>query len=435
MSGADATSSGIDKATHDAHIARRGYTLFVLVVVFTSSHVDRQIMGILGQPIKEALLLSDTQLGLLTGFVFALFYATLGMPMALWADRRNRRNLIAFAVFTWSFMTAACAFAQNFTQLLLARIGVGVGEAGSNPPSHSIIADLYPPTERATAMAIFGTGINWGILIGFGVGGWINEWYGWQAAFLLVGLPGLAIAALVRFTVREPPRGLSDVGVSQAPTPPFFQETLRWLLRQRTLLHVIACSTLTAFVGYASIIWVPTYLVRIHDLGTGATGTYLALLIGIGGAAGIYAAGRVADALSARRGPGWGVWLVGAVAIATLPPLAAAFLADNAQSALLWYALPAALGTVYVAPTFAIIQNLTPPAMRAVVASINLFILNIVGLGLGPFTVGWLSDQFAPSYGDASLRYALLCSLVFVLWSAGHAWRAGVLLQRAHRAG
>ena len=186
---------------------QRKYTLFMLVLVFTSSHVDRQIMGILGQPIKESLLITDTQLGLLTGIMFAVFYATLGMPMAMWADRNNRRNLISFSVFLWSLMTALCGAANNFMQLLLLRIGVGVGEAGSNPPSHSMIADLYPPEKRSTAMAIFGTGINWGILIGFLVGGWINEWYGWRAASVGVGLPGILLAMLVRYTVTQPPRG------------------------------------------------------------------------------------------------------------------------------------------------------------------------------------------------------------------------------------
>jgi len=166
-------------------------------------------MGILGQPIKESLLITDTQLGLLTGIMFAVFYATLGMPMAMWADRHNRRNLISFSVFLWSLMTALCGAAANFMQLLLFRIGVGVGEAGSNPPSHSMIADLYPPAQRATAMAIFGTGINWGILLGFLLGGWINEWFGWRTAFVVVGLPGILLAILVRFTVIEPPRGYS----------------------------------------------------------------------------------------------------------------------------------------------------------------------------------------------------------------------------------
>ena len=156
---------------HHVTERERRDTLFMLVVVFTSSHVDRQIMGILGQPIKESLLISDTQSGLLTGIMFAAFYATLGMPMAMWADRHNRRNLISFSVFLWSLMTALCAVATNFVQLLLMRIGVGVGEVGSNPPSHSMISDLYPPENRSTPMAIFGTGVNWGILIGFLVGG------------------------------------------------------------------------------------------------------------------------------------------------------------------------------------------------------------------------------------------------------------------------
>ena len=242
---------------------QRNYTLFMLVLVFTSSHVDRQIMGILGQPIKESLLISDTQLGLLTGIMFAVFYATLGMPMAMWADRNNRRNLISFSVFLWSLMTALCAAATNFMQLLLLRIGVGVGEAGSNPPSHSMIADLYPPEKRSTAMAIFGTGINWGILIGFLVGGWINEWYGWRTAFVVVGLPGILLAVLVRYTVKEPPRGYSEALKQETPAPAF-REVVRFILRSAVLRHIVAAGALVSFAGYASVIWVPIYLSLIH---------------------------------------------------------------------------------------------------------------------------------------------------------------------------
>ena len=283
---------------------QKNYTLFVLVLVFTSSHVDRQIMGILGQPIKESLQISDTQLGLLTGIMFAVFYATLGMPMAMWADRRNRRNLISFSVFLWSGMTALCGAAANFTQLLLLRIGVGVGEAGSNPPSHSIIADLYPKEQRATAMAVFGTGINWGILNGFLVGGWINEWYGWRTAFVVVGLPGILIAVLVRFTLTEPPRGYADAQGEKPPvvTPPPFWTVVKFMAANRVLRNIVAAGALIAFTGYASVIWVPIYLVRIHGMGTGEVGSYLALFIGVGGAIGIYLGGRLADFLSAKHG-------------------------------------------------------------------------------------------------------------------------------------
>ena len=412
---------------------QKKYTLFVLVLVFTSSHVDRQIMGILGQPIKESLQISDTQLGLLTGIMFAVFYATLGMPMAMWADRRNRRNLISFSVFLWSGMTALCGAAVSFTQLLLLRIGVGVGEAGSNPPSHSIIADLYPKEQRATAMAIFGTGINWGILIGFLVGGWINEWYGWRTAFVVVGLPGIFLALLVRFTLKDPPRGYADAKGQELPKlkPPPFWSVAKFMLYNPVLRNIVAAGTLAAFTGYASVIWVPIYLVRIHGMGTGEVGTYLALFIGVGGAVGIYLGGRLADLLAARHGEQWLPWIVAVASLLGLPFLYFCFMAASQTGALWAYALPAALGTVYVAPGFALIQNQTPAEMRSVAAAINLFIANIIGLGLGPFSVGFFSDVFSPEYGLDGLRYALMTSLVVILWGSFHYYRTGVLLKRS----
>jgi len=412
---------------------QKSYTLFVLVLVFTSSHVDRQIMGILGQPIKESLQISDTQLGLLTGIMFAVFYATLGMPMAMWADRRNRRNLISFSVFLWSGMTALCGAAASFTQLLLLRIGVGVGEAGSNPPSHSIIADLYPKEERATAMAIFGTGINWGILIGFLVGGWINEWYGWRTAFVVVGLPGIFLAVLVRFTLKDPPRGYAEAKGQELPKakPPPFWRVAKFMFNNPVLRNIVAAGTFIAFTGYASVIWVPIYLVRIHGMGTGEVGTYLALFIGVGGAVGIYLGGRLADLLAARHGEQWLPWIVAVTSLLGIPFLYFCFMASTQTGALWAYALPAALGTVYVAPGFALIQNQTPTEMRSVAAAINLFISNIIGLGLGPFCVGFFSDVFSPEYGLDGLRYALMTTLVVILWGAFHYYRTGVLLKRS----
>jgi predicted MFS family arabinose efflux permease len=412
---------------------QKNYTLFVLVLVFTSSHVDRQIMGILGQSIKESLQISDTQLGLLTGIMFAVFYATLGMPMAMWADRRNRRNLISFSVFLWSGMTALCGAAASFTQLLLFRIGVGVGEAGSNPPSHSIIADLYPKEQRATAMAIFGTGINWGILVGFLVGGWINEWYGWRTAFVVVGLPGVFLALLVRFTLKDPPRGYADGKGQELPkvTPPPFWSVAKFMLYNPVLRNIVAAGALIAFTGYASVIWIPIYLVRIHGMGTGEVGTYLALFVGVGGAIGIYLGGRLADLLAARHGEQWLPWIVAIVSLLGVPFLYSCFTAATQTGALWAYALPAALGTVYVAPGFALIQNQTPTEMRSVAAAINLFIVNIIGLGLGPFSIGFFSDMFSLEYGPDALRYALMTSLVVILWGSFHYYRTGVLLKRS----
>ena len=413
---------------------QRRYTLFMLVLVFTSSHVDRQIMGILGQPIKESLLISDTQLGLLTGIMFAVFYATLGMPMAMWADRNNRRNLISFSVFLWSLMPALCAAATNFMQLLLLRIGVGVGEAGSNPPSHSMIADLYPPEKRSTAMAIFGTGINWGILIGFLVGGWINEWYGWRTAFVVVGLPGILLALLVRYTVKEPPRGYSE-SLKQEVAAPGFWEVVGFIWRSSVLRHIVAAGALVSFAGYASVIWVPIYLVRIHGMGTGEVGSYLALLIGVGGAIGIYLGGRIADFMSARRGEQWLPWVVALSSLISLPMLYLTFMAPTPMTAIAAYVLPAMLGTLYVAPGFALIQNSTPLEMRSVAAAINLFITNIVGLGLGPFTVGFFSDFFSQSYGEDGLRWGLATTIIILLWGVFHYWRCGVMIKRKNREG
>ena len=413
---------------------QRRYTLFMLVLVFTSSHVDRQIMGILGQPIKESLLISDTQLGLLTGIMFAVFYATLGMPMAMWADRNNRRNLISFSVFLWSLMTALCAAATNFMQLLLLRIGVGVGEAGSNPPSHSMIADLYPPEKRSTAMAIFGTGINWGILIGFLVGGWINEWYGWRTAFVVVGLPGILLALLVRYTVKEPPRGYSE-SLKQEVAAPGFWEVVGFIWRSSVLRHIVAAGALVSFAGYASVIWVPIYLVRIHGMGTGEVGSYLALLIGVGGAIGIYLGGRIADFMSARRGEQWLPWVVALSSLISLPMLYLTFMAPTPMTAIAAYVLPAMLGTLYVAPGFALIQNSTPLEMRSVAAAINLFITNIVGLGLGPFTVWFFSDFFSQSYGEDGLRWGLATTIIILLWGVFHYWRCGVMIKRKNREG
>ena len=188
----------------------RWYALGILVLVFTSSHVDRQIMGILLEPIKHDLGASDTQMGFLIGLTFALFYATLGMPIAMLADRGNRRNIIALAITIWSGMTAVCGFAQSFLQLVVARIGVGIGEAGSSPPSHSMISDMFPLKQRGTAMGIYAIGVNLGLLIAYLAGGWMSENWGWRTTFIVVGLPGLAIALLVRFTVAEPERGGSD---------------------------------------------------------------------------------------------------------------------------------------------------------------------------------------------------------------------------------
>ena len=406
----------------------RSYTLFLLVIVFTSSHVDRQIVAILQEPIKQAFQISDTELGLLTGVMFALFYATLGMPMAMWADRRSRRNLITFSITLWSAMTVLCGAAVQFWQLLLARIGVGVGEAGSNPPSHSIISDLYGPEERATAMAIFGLAVNLGVMLGYLIGGWVNEWIGWRWAFVVAGVPGLLIALMVRFSMTEPPRGYSE-GITEKPPAPPFWDVVRAMWANSAIKHLLSANILISFTGYAGIAWAPVYFQRVHGMTTGESGTWLALMIGIGGGLGTFLAGYFSDRL-AKFNEGWRAWVVSVACLIYVPMAIYGFMADNATDALIGFAGPAILGGAYIGVNFALLQGQLAIEMRSVGAAINLFLLNIVGLGLGPLVVGIISDLTAPTAGIDSVRYGLMFTLIIIAWGAIHQFRVGQLLQK-----
>lgn len=406
----------------------RRYALILLLAVFTSSHIDRQILAILLEPIKHELVLSDTQLGFLSGIAFAIFYATLGIPIAMWADRSNRRNIISLALTIWSGMTVLCGIAANFWQLALARIGVGVGEAGSSPPSHSIIADMYPPAERATAMGTFSVGVNLGLLIGFLVGGWINQWYGWRTAFWVVGAPGLALALLVRYTLREPPRGYAEGLQAISHEAPSLRTVVTSMWSTPALRHVAAGATLASFVGYGVVLWLPAFLVRSHGLQSGVIGTALAIGFGIFGGIGTYLGGRLADRLG-KRDIRWNVWVVGIALLLALPFTLLFYLVRETSIAFTVGVVPALLGGVYLGPSFALNQGLVNVRMRSVASAILLFVLNIIGLGLGPQTVGILSDVFSARYGNESLRYALLTLACVNVWTAAHYFLAGRTLQ------
>lgn len=420
----------------DQALRTRGRTLAILVAVFASSHLDRNIMGILAEPIRLDLGLSDSQLGLMTGLAFALFYAGLGMPLALWADRGNRRNLIALSVAVWSAMTALGGLAQTYWQLLVTRIGVAAGEAGSNPPSHSIIADLWAPHERATAMGIFATGVSFGVLLGFLIGGWANQWWGWRATFVIVGLPGLALALLVRYRVPEPVRGASEpIPVAASPAaaePPSFGDTLRFMFRDRVMGLVMLGGAFTSFVGYANVIWIPTYFMRVKGLESGVVGTGFALIAGIGGALGVYFTGWLADRLGQRR-PGWRLGVLAIGLLAGIPLLLATVTVQSPLLAFGLFTIPAILGSFHVGPVFAAIQSRAPVDRRAVAASINLFVANIIGLGAGPFFVGFLSDRLAQSLGGDALPTAIGALTVFYLLAAVLFVRAAVLTGREAR--
>ncbi len=384
----------------------RRYALSLLVIAYALNFIDRQILVILQSDIKAEMGLSDTQLGLLSGFAFALVYITAGIPIAYWADRGNRRNVIALAVTVWSGMTALSGLTWNFGQLLAARIGVGIGEAGGSPPAHSMISDYFPPEQRATAMAIYSSGLHAGIFAGFAIGGVISEFFGWRAAFMVVGLPGLLFAALFFFTVQEPPRGRFE-GTAVASYRPSLAETLSLLLRFRTFWFIALGTGLTAFAGYGNGNFAPLFLERSHDI----TGTELGLLLAIGGGGGgligTLLGGRIGDALG-RRDARWYLWVPGIAGLLALPASLPYLLVDDTRIVVPLLVIVTILINTYLGPCLAITHALVPPAMRALASAILFFVLNLIGLGMGPLTAGLLSDYFTPLYGDDGLRYAML---------------------------
>jgi predicted MFS family arabinose efflux permease len=397
----------------------RRYVLAVLVLVYVVNFIDRQVFSILIEPIKADIHLSDTQLGFLGGVAFAFFYTFAGIPIARWADRGNRVTIVTLALVIWSGMTALTGFARGFASLMVARIGVGIGEAGCSPPIHSLISDYFPPERRATALSIYSLGIPIGAAIGTLAGGWIGEYYGWRTAFLVVGVPGLLIAVLVKLTVREVPRGHSE-GVS-VPT----EQTesvggvIRFMWGLKSFRHLSFAGSLHAFVGYGVGLFLPSFFMRIHGFGLAETATYL-FLIGLTGMIGTFLGGYLGDRLGVAD-KRWYAWVPGIATLAAVPFAVAFYLWEDPIVAL-FLAIPGAiLGPMYLGPTFGMTQTLVKPQMRALASAILLFVLNLIGLGLGPLFAGFLSDQLRPEFGIESIRYSLLfVSIGGNLWAAWH---------------
>ncbi|MEE4146395.1 MAG: MFS transporter [Halieaceae bacterium] len=399
------------------------YALVILTIVYSFNFIDRQLLAILQEAIKADLGLSDGQLGLLTGFAFAAFYVTAGIPIARWADRANRRDIVALSLFLWSFMTAISGFVQNFTQLLLARIGVGIGEAGGSPPSHSIISDIFKPSERASAIGFYSMGVSIGILFGFLAGGWLNEFFGWRVAFLVVGAPGILLAIFVRLTVAEPVRGLNEQRQDNAAPVPLMQ-VLALLWSRRSFRHMAIGAGLNAFAGYSTSNWTASFMIRSHGMSTGELGTWLSLTIGLGGAVGVFCGGLLADRLGSRD-QRWYMWLPALAGFICVPFMVAIYLAPGAYTALLLGIVPGILFNVYLGNTIATTHGLVGLRMRALSSAILFLIINTIGLGLGPWITGMLSDHLQPALGLESLRYAMLYVLPAVMfWSACHFYLA-----------
>ena len=406
----------------DAEITPRyaNYVLGVLFVVYVFNFVDRQILAILLDPIKKDLGVSDTAMGFLGGFAFALFYTVAGIPIARIADRWVRRSVIAIGLTVWSAMTALCGAATVFWHLALARIGVGIGEAAGSPPAHSLIADYFPPERRATALAIYSMGIHFGILFGFLAGGWIGQYFGWRMAFLVVGLPGIVLAIILRLTVREPPRGHSEA-LQDDEEMPSTGEVFRFLWNLKSFRHMSLGAAFAAFAGYGIATWGPTFLMRVHGMEMHVIGSWLGPITGVFGGLGAFIGGVISDRLGAKD-ERWYLWIPAIAALAGLPAGLGFLLWPEAVPALVFFMIPSTLvGAAWLGPIFSTTQALAKLRMRALASAILLFIINIIGMGLGPQTVGILNDTVFAAYEHEAVRYSMAAVLIVMhLWATLH---------------
>ena len=406
-------------------------TLWILLTVYVFNFIDRQIVNILAEPIARDLALSDTQIGLMTGLAFALFYTVLGIPIARFADRgtTSRPKVIALALAVWSAMTALCGLAQNFAQLLLARIGVGVGEAGCTPPAHSLISDMVPPEKRASALAFYSLGIPVGTLLGMIIGGTLADYVGWREAFVIVGLPGVGLALLVWFVIKDPRQADAAAilrGKNQPAALPLGQ-ALREVMLSRAFVLLLFAGSAAAFLSYGKTTWTTIFFQRTHGMTPGQVGLWFGLLGGVAGMLGTWLGGYLADRFGAinRRH----VLSAPAIGMALAVPVAiAAYHAPSWPLALVLLFVPTVCNSLYYGPCYSAAQGLVPLRARAIAAAALLFFQNLIGLGLGPLFFGMLSDGLQPLFGADSVRYVLYGAAVLGLVPAFFFWRCGLLL-------
>lgn len=409
----------------------RTYVLVILTLVYVVNYLDRQILGILLPQIQKEFALTDADLGLLGGTAFAILYATLGVPLAIIADRVNRRNVVAVSLAVFSFMTFISGYAMSFIQLLLARIGTGIGEAGTGPSINSMISDLYPPEKRASALSFYSAGLNIGLFVGFFGGGWIAEHYGWRNALVAAGIPGLILAVVLVMTVAEPRRGLADRMVDDKSTPGVFA-VAKYLWDLKSIRWLAIATALSSFGGYAGIFLIPKFLIVSHHMNLVQVSITLALLTGIPGAIGTYLAGVFADRWG-KKDIRWYLYIpiIATFLSASFAPIF--YLSSSTPVALAAAIVPVTMGATFVGPALAITQGLVPLRMRAQSVAILLFVLNMIGLGLGPLTIGYISDLLRPALGEDSLRYALMFSIVTGLAGAFCYWRSSRFLPEEWR--
>jgi len=415
-----------------------GRVLLILLLAYIFNFIDRQIIGILAVPIKSELALTDTQLSLMGGIAFALFYSGLAIPIAWLADRRNRVDIIAISVALWSLFTAACGLAQNFWHLFLARMGVGIGEAGGVAPSYALISDYFPTAQRARALAFFSLGIPLGSALGVFFGGWIASHLDWRSAFLIVGLAGLPAALLVKIGIREPLRGGHDEGAQSGAAAPPFATTVQTLAASPSFWLLSFGAASGSILGYGLIFWLPSFFSRSFDFAAMAplldllpewfTGgadpklmqvsIFYGSIVLVGGVAGTWLGGWLGDRTGQGRPSAYA--LVPAVCfLIAAPVFAAGLFAPSLMLAWALFTIGQMLALAWLGPVIAAVQHIVPPSMRATASASFLFINNLIGIGFGIFFLGFMSDTMRAAYGEDSLRYSILYGLAFYLLSAG----------------
>ncbi len=393
----------------------RVYGMCILVLVYTFNFIDRQIVGILAVPIKADLMLTDTQLGLMGGLAFALFYTALGIPIAMLADRANRTWIMTIALTVWSAMTAVCGLAQNFWQIFLARLGVGVGEAGGVAPAYSLISDYFPSHQRARALSVYSFGIPIGSALGIVFGGIIASKIDWRFAFFVVGFAGVLIAPLFKMTVAEPMRGQFDANHAKDP-PASLRKIFDKLSHKPSFWLISLGAACSSMMGYGLFFWLPSFFVRSYGLSLLDASLFFGAILLIGGLSGTWLGGSLADRFGADRRA---YVVIPAIAfIATVPLYIMAVLSPNLVIVFFAMLVPNALGLAWLGPVLSAIQHVVPPNMRATASAIFLFINNLIGIGAGTAALGFISDSLQDRYGDDSLRYAILAGTSFYVMAA-----------------
>ena len=397
----------------------RYYVLAILIVVYTFNFVDRQILGILKDSIQKELALTDTQVGLMGGLAFAALYSTLGLPIAWLADRKSRTWIMTIALTVWSAFTAACGAASSFWGLFAMRMGVGVGEAGGVAPAYSLISDYFPPNQRARALAVYSFGIPIGMSLGILAGGLIAAEVGWRTAFVVVGLVGLVLAPVFKLTVKDPVRGGFDSagGAHAKPAAAPFREVARTLLPKPSFWLLALGAASSSVCGYGVAFWLPTYLQRTHGLTLVETSWYYGVLTLVGGVLGIWLGGALADRYGRKSKRAYAL-VPAACFLVALPAFLLALSTDSLTLALLLILIPTGLNLAWLGPVIAAVQHLAPAHMRSTASAMFLLINNLVGIALGTYYFGWMSDLLKPSFGADSMRWAIYSGGAFYFIAA-----------------